>query len=168
MPHNCYQCGNTLDLRSLEGHEREICLSCGWINYEHLKISAGGRVEQNGMLLLVQRGTDPFKGTWHMPAGYIEVDELPVHASERETYEESGLVVKVNHLVDAYYYDDDPRGNGVVLIFEAEVKGGRLCASDETLQAKFFKPDELSGIPLAGVSAKQSIQAWLAEKKKYG
>lgn len=168
MPHFCLQCGTQLKQKPIENREREFCPQCGWINYLQLKISAGCRVEQEGKLLLVQRGIDPFKGTWHMPAGFVEVNELPALAAMRETREESGLVVETTHLVDAYFYDDDPRGNGVVLYYAAIFKGGRLEVSDETQSARFFTPDELSKIPLAGVSAKESIHAWLAEKRFNG
>jgi ADP-ribose pyrophosphatase YjhB (NUDIX family) len=168
MPHFCLQCGTQLKQKTIENRTREYCPQCGWINYQQLKTSAGCRVEKEGKLLLIQRGIDPFKGTWHMPSGYIEVDELPSRAAARETFEESGLIVEATHLLDAYFYDDDPRGNGVVLLYAAMIKGGKLTISEETLSARFFAPEELKGIPLAGVCARTTINAWLAEKNLNG
>lgn len=99
-----------------------------------------------------------------MPAGYVEVDEQPVLAAERETCEESGLVVKAERLLGAYFYDDDPRGNGVVILYKGHILDGKLSASNETLAARFFSPQELKGLALAGVSAEASIQDWLNGK----
>ncbi len=166
MPHFCLNCGTQLVSRMIEFREREVCPVCGWIHYLQLKASAGCCVEQDGKLLLVQRGLEPFKGTWHMPAGYIEVDELPSLAAERETLEESGLQVKVESLFGAYFYDDDPRGNGVVLLYTAKVVDGRLNNSFETLSARFFLPEEIDQLPLAGMSAETSIHEWMAKKRR--
>lgn len=164
MPHFCLMCGTQLQIEEIESRPREVCPACGWIHYLQLKVSAGCCVEKDGKLLLVQRGFEPFKGAWHMPAGYVEVDELPALAAERETREESGLVVKAERLLGAYFYDDDPRGNGVVILYKVQILDGHLSASNETLAARFFSPQELSGLPRAGISAEASIQDWLNGK----
>ena len=161
----CYKCGGLLEETQIEGRKREYCPDCGWINYEHLKVSAGCMVEQGGKLLLVQRQYPPFKDAWHLPSGYVEVDELPNHAALRETQEETGLVVEVGRLVGVYFYNDDNRGNGIVLFYQAGVKEGTLRTSDETQAAGFFAPDELAKLMLAGMSAAQSIRDWLEIKK---
>lgn len=164
MSHFCLMCGTPMQMKEVESRPREVCPACGWIHYLQLKVSAGCCVEQDGRLLLVQRGIEPFKGAWHMPAGYVEVDELPALAAERETREESGLVVKAERLFGAYFYDDDPRGNGVVILYKVQILDGQLASSSETLATRFFSPQELSGLPLAGVSAAASIQDWLNGK----
>ena len=161
--HYCLQCGTQLQLKEIENRSREFCPVCGWINYEHLKISAGCRVQREGRLLLVQRRNPPFVGTWHLPSGYVEGDEPPIHAAMRETREECGLIVAAGRLAGAYFYNDDDRGNGVVLFYDAAEKGGSLRNSDETLDARFFSPAELETVSLAGMSAEQSIQDWLKE-----
>jgi 8-oxo-dGTP diphosphatase len=168
LPHFCLDCGTQLQEKVIESRVREFCPNCGWIYYQQLKMSAGCRVEQEGKLLLVQRGIDPFIGSWCMPAGYAEVDESPDHAAVRETCEESGLSVEISHLVNAYFYDDDLRGNGVVLIYAAAVVGGTLEISAETQSAGFFGPDDLKNLSLAGMSAHRSIADWLKEKRQNG
>lgn len=165
MIHYCLNCGNRLETKCIENREREFCPACGWINYEQLKLSAGCRIEQGGKLLLVQRRNPPYQGTWHFPSGYVEADELPLHAAERETLEECGLIVSAGNLAGAYFYNDDPRGNGVVLMYCASIRAGSLRSSDETLAARFFTPEELTVLPLAGMSAIESIQDWLTEQK---
>jgi ADP-ribose pyrophosphatase YjhB (NUDIX family) len=158
------QCGNQLQSKFIEGRDREFCPVCGWINYEHLKVSAGCRIVQDGRLLLVLRKNPPFQGTWHFPSGYVEVDERPVDAAVRETREECGLIVEAGKLAGAYYYDDDDRGNGVVMFYDARVVGGRLQPSDETSEIRYFSQPELIKLNLAGMSAHASIQDWIQEQ----
>jgi ADP-ribose pyrophosphatase YjhB (NUDIX family) len=164
LSHFCLQCGTKLRARQIEGREREYCPGCGWINYQNLKISAGCRITADGRILLVKRRNPPFAETWHFPSGYVEVDEYPAAAAERETREETGLQVKAGKLVGAYFYNDDPRGNGVVMFFDAEIIEGELCPSDETSDVRFFSPCELSQIPIAGMSAEASIREWMEEQ----
>ena len=68
----------------VDGRNREICTQCGWIHYEHRKVSAAVCIEKDGKVLLVQRGIEPWKDAWYMPAGYLEVDEEPEDCAARE------------------------------------------------------------------------------------
>jgi ADP-ribose pyrophosphatase YjhB (NUDIX family) len=162
MSHYCYECGKLLSEKIIEGRVRETCDLCGWINYEHRKISAGVRVQKDGLLLLVQRGLEPWYGKWYLPAGFVEVDEEPDHAAVRETYEETGLIVKINKIVDLYTYNDDPRGNGIVLLYDAVVTGGALTPSSEALQSGFYSPEQIKNMPLAGACVDMQVRDWLA------
>lgn len=165
MAHFCLLCGSQLEKKEIEERMREYCPVCGWIHYENPKLSAGCRIEQAGKLLLVQRMNPPFQASWHFPSGYAEVDETPAQTAERETREECGLIVKTEGLAGAYFYDDDFRGNGVVLIYRCRIVGGNLQSSSETMDVRYFAPDELATLPLAGIGAADSIADWLAEQK---
>lgn len=150
-----------MEERELEGRKREVCPACGTVFYRQWKVSAGVRVVNDGQLLLVQRGLDPWRGMWHMPAGYVEVDEEPRRAAEREAREETGLSVRAGTLVDCYLDTSDPRGNVLVLVYDASIEGGILSPSDETQAVRFFTPEEITDLPLAGMSAQQEIRDWL-------
>lgn len=143
---------------------RPVCPACGYVAYQQLKVGAGVLVEQDGALLLVQRGpmASAFPGTWNLPAGYCEADESPPAAATREAFEESGLEVEVSDLVDVYYFDDDPRGNGLLVVYEARVTGGKLRREGqdpEISAASFFPPDRLPE-PLCGGGHERAIEAW--------
>jgi 8-oxo-dGTP diphosphatase len=157
----CSHCGSVCRLETIEGKSREVCPSCGMIFYEQWKVSAGARIVQGDRLLLVQRKFDPWAGCWHMPAGYVEKGEDPLHAAERETMEETGLQVKAQRIVDVYLDHEDPRGEVLVIIFNCEVLGGTLMQTVETLDARYFQAEEIRSLSLAGVSAEQSVQDWL-------
>jgi ADP-ribose pyrophosphatase YjhB (NUDIX family) len=52
--------------------------------------TADAIVVQNGAVLLVQREDT---GLWALPGGHVDHGEVPVHASRRETLEETGIVL---------------------------------------------------------------------------
>ncbi len=156
----CHQCGAKMVSTFVDQRVRNICPACGYIAYEHWRVSAGVRVVEDGKVLLVQRAHNPWKGAWHMPAGYIEVDEVPARAAEREALEETGLTVQAERLVDCYADFQDPRGNVLVLIYAAYILSGSPRTSAETLSLGFFSPVEARNLPLAGKSAVDEINDW--------
>jgi 8-oxo-dGTP diphosphatase len=164
MNHFCLMCGTKLEPKTIEGINREICPHCGWIYYEILKVSAGVRIEKEERLLLVQRGINPWFGKWYMPAGFVEVNEEPYQGAIREAFEETGLHVSIKNLVDIYTYTDDPRGNGVVMLYDADIVGGELSVTPETLAAGFFSAEEIVEMEFAGATVKKEIDDWLAKK----
>jgi ADP-ribose pyrophosphatase YjhB (NUDIX family) len=166
----CVDCGSALIENLIEGRTRQICPSCATIAYQLLKVGAGVLVAKEGKLLLQRRSpdSDAFAGTWNLPAGHCEVDESPRATAVREAAEEAGLDLSIGRLVDVYYFDDDPRGNGLLIVFEAEVKGNAPEAADwtptdgeEVSASGFFAPDELPK-PLCGGGHDQAIAAWKA------
>lgn len=157
----CQNCGTRVETRIIDGRERAVCPDCGTIYYQQWKVSAGVRVVKDGKLLLVQRGIDPWRGKWHMPAGYVEVDEEPSLAAEREARVETGLIVRAGNLVDCYLDTQDPRGNVIILLYEAAIIDGSLTLSKETQSVKFFSPHEIQSLPLAGMSSEKEIVDWL-------
>ena len=140
---------------------REVCPTCGWIHYEHRKVSAAVRIVKDHQILLVQRGIEPWKGAWYMPAGYLEVDEEPKDCAAREALEETGYEVRINDLVGIYTYEDDPRGNGLVLLYSGEIVGGEIRANSEMLQVKFFTADEVMPLSKAGAGGARQIEDWV-------
>jgi len=168
MSHYCYQCGASLQSQVVEGRLREICQNCGWIHYEHRKVSAAVRIVKEGKLLLVQRGIEPWKNAWYMPAGYLEVDEDPRECAKREALEETGYKVIVGNLIGIYTYEDDPRGNGIVLLYQGEITGGEIRPNREMLKVEFFSPVELEGITFSGAGGARQIEDWVKEVTDVG
>lgn len=161
MTRYCQVCGSLTTPRELEGRTRDVCPACGAVSYAQWKVSAGVRVVNNGNILLVKRGHQPYQGKWHMPAGYVEIDEEPAQAAVREAREETGLTLRVEGLVDCYLDMDDPRGNVIILLYDASVLDGSLTPSDETEAVDFFSPEEAVKLPLAGISAEKELSDWL-------
>jgi 8-oxo-dGTP diphosphatase len=166
MTHYCYLCGSSLIRKIVDNRERETCEHCGWIHYEHRKVSAAVCIEEDGRLLLVKRGMEPWKGAWYMPAGYLEVDEEPQDCAVREVLEETGFEVKVANLLGIYTYADDPRGNGIVLLYSGTIIGGSIQPNEEMIEVKFFTPAEILALPKAGAGGARQIDDWVQKIKE--
>ncbi len=155
----CPDCGSQLEIHMHENRPRDFCPQCQRIHYQHLKVGAGAIIEQDGRLLLLQRTGPPFAGHWNLPAGYSEADESPYQTVVREVAEEIGLQVEVQQLVDLYFYHDDPRGNGILLVFKCNIIGGQHTTSDEAQAFRYFTREKLP-LELAGGGNNQAILAW--------
>ena len=62
--------------------------------------------------LLVERGGEPYAGSWALPGGFVEPDEDAESAAWRELHEETGLKRSAGHLEQLKTYsapDRDPR-----------------------------------------------------------
>ena len=42
-------------------------------------------------ILLVERGIDPYKGSWALPGGFLNMDETVEEGAKRELYEETNV-----------------------------------------------------------------------------
>jgi ADP-ribose pyrophosphatase YjhB (NUDIX family) len=168
MSHYCLLCGNQLSQRKIENRHREICQTCGWINYDQLKVTAGVLVECDNRILLVKRAIEPWKGYWYLPAGYVEGDEQPKLAAEREGIEETNLIIKASDLIDVYFYNDDPRGNGLLILYLGKIIGGEIKTNNEADEIRFFHPSEIPSLKLAGGSHDKAIHNWQSKKSQSG
>ena len=165
MQHYCFHCGTVLASRLLDHREREACPNCGWVHYEQLKVGAAVIVEKDDKLLLVQRNHEPWKGSWMMPAGYVEVDEHPRDAARREVLEETGLVVELSDLIDIYFFTDDPRGNGVSFVYRAEKVSGEVKLNSESIDANYYAWNEIPSYLTRGGHDKM-IQNWQMQARQ--
>ncbi len=67
--------------------------------YATPKIDVRGVVFQDEKILLVKELID---GHWTLPGGWVDVNEPPSRAAEREVWEESGFRVKASRLLAVY------------------------------------------------------------------
>lgn len=105
--------------------------------------------DEEGRVLLVERGRPPGLGLWTVPGGKVEPGELLEAAVRREVAEETGLVVRVGPLVTVVERIDLEAGyHYVILDFLAEVEGGQLVAGDDARTVRFCDRAELEALPL--------------------
>jgi len=135
----CPRCGASVTLTWKFGRERPVCPDCDWVFFPDPKVAVAVFVEQNEKVLLVQRGSQPQRGLWALPAGFVDAGEDPVRAAERECLEETGLDVRVTELIDVLAGDDQFQGAAdLIIIYRAESDNSQLCAGDDAQQAQFF------------------------------
>jgi len=143
----CPRCGAAVTYEERFGKVRAVCLQCNWIHFSDPKVAAAVLVEQDGLVLLVRRANDPFRGLWTLPAGFVDAGEDPASAASRECLEETGLSVRVTRVVDVLAGREHPRGADFIIIYAAEVLSGELSAADDADAAEWFPRDQLP--PLA-------------------
>jgi ADP-ribose pyrophosphatase YjhB (NUDIX family) len=154
--HFCPRCGSPVNLEFAHRRERPVCSSCGWIYFADPKVAAGILVEQDGKVLLVKRSNEPFKGLWTLPAGFVDADEDPARAAERECLEETGLSVQVTGILDIRWRREHERGADFVIFYSGQIMGGELVAGDDADEAAWFDKDHLP--PLAFKSTDYILQ----------
>ncbi|GIS97356.1 MAG: hypothetical protein CM1200mP24_06400 [Gammaproteobacteria bacterium] len=97
----CPRCAKPLVTTHDGGRDRLGCpdSSCGFIYFGDFSIGCSAVVlreeDKVQKALLIQRGQEPFAGTWQLPGGYVEYDELLAVAVEREVQEEAAIEAKV-------------------------------------------------------------------------
>jgi 8-oxo-dGTP diphosphatase len=128
------------------GEQRPFCPACGWIFFADPKVAAGVLVESQGRILLVRRKNEPCQGMWSFPAGFVNAYEDPVEAAVRECLEETGLTVRVSHLVDVIGGREHTNGADIVIVYQAEITGGELVPGDDADQAQFFPREALPAL----------------------
>jgi 8-oxo-dGTP diphosphatase len=153
----CPHCGKPVGERPAGGRLRPHCFPCEITFFADPKVAAGVLVVSDGKLILQRRAIDPGRGRWSFPSGYVERGERVEDAAVREVWEETGIRVRLTHLLGLY----SQRNNMVVLaVYVGEPTGGALATCDENDAVEFFSPSQLP--ELAFPHDEQIIAAWRA------
>lgn len=163
--HYCFQCGRLLEVQRIDHRDREVCPVCSWVYYPQLKVGAAMLIESENRLLLLRRNHEPWKGSWMLPAGYVEADEDPKQAALREVREETGLIVESSEFSQVYYFSDDPRGNGVAFVYKANRISGEIQLNDESSAAQYFLWQEIP-LYLTKGGHDQIISEWQSQTRQ--
>lgn len=122
------------------------CTVCG--RFENRGISVDAVIIKNSGILLIKRGSQPYKGFWGTPGGYVDWDESAEDAVRREVKEETGLDVARTQLVGVYSDPTRHPKQTINIVYMAEVTDGTAIPSDDATEAKWFSiselPDELA------------------------
>jgi ADP-ribose pyrophosphatase YjhB (NUDIX family) len=106
--------------------------------------------DEQGRLLMIQRGHEPGAGLWSIPGGRIEPGETDPQALVRELLEETNLQVKVGRLIGRV---QRPGLGGTVIDirdYAATVTGGTLRAGDDAADARWVTAAELARLEVTG------------------
>ena len=159
----CARCGAAMERRVVDDRERDVCPACGFILYRNPVPAVGVVVALEGRLVLVRRRYEPRAGCWALPAGFMELGESAEDAAIRECHEETGLLVRVDHLLGVYSIGEGER-TGLLIIYAATATSGELVAADDATEAGTFAPDALPE-PMAFPTHVQAISRWRREQQ---
>ena len=153
-------CRSALVQGHVDGRDRFLCSSCGWINYLNpVPVVACIVKDEKGSLLLIERAVEPCKGHWALPGGFVELDETIEIAGARELEEETGLKGKAGTLVGVHLQESETYGYVMIVGMEFQVKDLKLSVGDDASDARFFPAEDMPEVPFK--SHKKLIQDYL-------
>jgi len=95
-------------------------------------------------VLLIERGIEPFKGTWAFPGGFLNMDETAEQGALRELKEETGLDLQYIKQVGAFSdVNRDPRTRVITIAFYALAKKSFVEGGDDAAKAQWFALNEV-------------------------
>ena len=153
----CMVCGGRMRPIQEHGVRRSACATCGFIAYRNPVPACGVLVLSRGKILLARRRHEPKAGAWGIPAGFMEYGEHPEKTAVREALEETGLRVRLTGLFGVYAGRDDPRTRAVLILYHAQVVGGRLVAGDDAMELGYF-PLERPPRPIAFRAHREALR----------
>lgn len=122
--------------------EGELRLGCSAVIFD----------ESRSRVLLTQRKDND---QWCLPGGRVEPGESVAEACAREVWEETGLVVHVTRMTGVYsdpnkliIYPDGNKVHIIALSFEAEITGGTLGISNETIAWGYFSETQAENLEM--------------------
>ena len=122
--------------------------------------------EEQPKVLLIQRGADPYKGSWAFPGGFMNMDETTEQCAIRELEEETGLRVSDVHQIGAYSkVDRDPRGRTITVAYLAIIdEPVQVTGQDDAAKAEWFP---LSALPELAFDHADIMRDAVKAYKKY-
>jgi 8-oxo-dGTP diphosphatase len=125
------------------------CPGCRTDVYADARPCAGALVVRDRAVLLVRRAGPPWRGSWDVPGGHCHLGEHPAATALRETYEETGLRVRLTGLFGVWLQPGapgDPSDAGTLNVYYLATDTGEPAAAPdpaETLETAWFEPDRL-------------------------
>ena len=128
-----------------------------------------GILNQSEKILLQKRAD---KGTWGLPGGALELGESALEALVREFYEETGVEVRVEKLLNVYtkYSDSYPNGDEaqvltILYLVSSETSISiNFFTSDETLELGFFDHSDIQNIAIVNQQHQDMINDFFENK----
>jgi ADP-ribose pyrophosphatase YjhB (NUDIX family) len=166
----CVRCGAPLAEGVRFGRLRKLCRFCGYIHFQDPKVAVAALLKHDDCILLVRRAVPPRAGFWALPAGYMDADEVPEAALERELAEETGLAVRCAGLRGVQSLAGWAERRGILIVYHAELRDPQqgcdnddLDGHDDVSAVHWFRPAEIPWADLAFESTAQNLRDWLAD-----
>jgi ADP-ribose pyrophosphatase YjhB (NUDIX family) len=152
----CPRCAAEADIK----YPRSIvCPNCGYAAFFNPKpVACTIPRDPDDKIILMRRATEPSKGRWTMPGGFVDLGESVPDAAQREAKEELEIDVTIGELVGVYSSPEDR----VVVVVYAATTTQEPRTTDEALEVKAFRTAELPWTDLAFWSDERALRDHLA------
>ena len=151
----CTKCGKTLTKKIIDQKERLCCIdtSCGFIYWNNPIPVVGIVVETEDGIILAHNKLAP-AGIFSIITGFLEADETPEIAAQRETKEELGLDAIETHFLGVFPF---PKANQIVITYHI-VATGQIELNEELDASKIVQKTDLLGYSKNNTF---EVQEWL-------
>lgn len=139
----CPGCATPLIRQMLAERERSACPACGWVHWDNPAPVVAALIEYGGRILLARNRAWPEK-MFALITGFLERDETPRQAVEREVAEETALATRSATLIGVYEF---ARKNEVIIAFHVEADG-EIRLGEELVDYRLIEPARLRPWPL--------------------
>lgn len=140
----CPLCATPLEKTFVDGRNRMICSSCGWIHYVNpLPVAVAFTLNRNNELLVIRRAHEPAFNEWALPGGFLEAGEHPEEGCLRELYEETALEGRVEGLIGVYQRESELYGSLVVVAYKVVAAHENISINHEVFEAGFYRPESM-------------------------
>lgn len=148
---------------SLE-HVKEVF--CSETGFQTPKLDTRAAIFENDKILLVKEKD----GKWSLPGGWVDVNLSIRSNTEKEVREEAGLDVVAERIIalhDRNRHNPPPYAYGICKVFVLCRKtGGSFIPNTETVESRYFAPDELPKLSLAKNTPEQVLLCFEAYRDK--
>ncbi len=136
----CPECAGTLQLRRIDGVERQSCASpeCGFVHWDNPVPVVAALVQYQGKIVLARNSLWP-EGMFSLITGYLERNEAPEDAVVREVKEELGLDGKVQEFLGCYSFIEKNQ----LILAHWVVAAGELKTGNEITEVRLLSREEL-------------------------
>ena len=143
---------SNIDLSKITGKTAGVEVMNGyWYKYPHAAITTDCVIfgyEKNKLyVLLIERGIEPFKGSWAFPGGFMRMDESADECARRELLEETGF--KTSFIEQFHTFtsiDRDPRERVITISYFALVQKTDVIGGDDAADARWFPINDLPNL----------------------
>ncbi|MGF7162056.1 8-oxo-dGTP diphosphatase [Rhodoligotrophos appendicifer] len=116
-------------------------------------------VDDDLRVVLIRRGTDPFKGGYALPGGFVDVGETAEEGCRRELKEETGLEAGELSLIGIYSDPNrDPRFHTASAAYLTRIGSQQPKAGDDAASVELIA--DWRGLTLAFDHARILADAW--------
>ena len=139
-------------------HERLVCATCGFVDYQNPKIVVGSVVAADEKVMLCRRAIEPRRGFWTLPAGFMELGETVQEAAIREAKEEACADIAIDGVLGVFSI---ARLGQVQVMFRARFANERrFAAGPESLDVRLFDWERIPWHDIAFPSVRWTLDAW--------
>ncbi|MFW6075139.1 MAG: NTP transferase domain-containing protein [Chloroflexota bacterium] len=159
IPRYCQRCGDVMHQVIRHDLLRPVCPSCNFTYFADPKVVVAAVIEIDGQVVMLRRKTDPGRGKWTIPSGFVDRGEPVDVAVRREVEEEVGLTIEQPVLFQTY---SEPGDQVVLIAYGAELDGVAPIVGDEADRVGLFAPDDLP--ELAFPRDERIIRDWIRQR----